>query len=173
MNGKILPEFDPLKGNEISPESLGFFYYFLYLSKTIEKLVLEKLTEPSISTNLSILSFDCIYVPNTTKIILKVYKMNKKLIKFSKKFEDYLVTNKNKFEKDEELYKIVSNEKLRNKCINNPYFVIHVMMKNKLRMELISNSYNDFKYILNSLNFVMNEYKSLISLSSRIDQNIE
>lgn len=173
MNGKILPEFNPLKGNEINPESLGFFHYFLYLSKTIEKLVLEKLTEPTICTNLNILSFDTIYVPSTTKIILQVYKINKKLIKLSKTFDEYLITNQNKFEKDEELYKFVTNSKIRNKCIHNPYFVIHVMMKNKLRMELISNSYEDFKYILNSLNFVMNGYKSLISLSDRIEQIFE
>ena len=74
------------------------------------------------------------------------------------------------FESDEFLKTIINDEKLRNRCISNNNFLLYIITKNGLRLEIIAPSYNDFKYILNGISFLIKELESLVLLSNRIEQ---
>ena len=172
VNGQILPDYDPFSRIEMTAESLGFSKYFFYLTKQIDKVVFEKLTEPTISSAINVMSFHLIFVPNSTKSLIILHKINEQLKRKSESFKDYLVKHQKSFDNDEFLKLLKNDEKLTIRCLNNTFFQLHILIKNGLRLEVIASSYSDFKYILNGLNILLKEFDYIKKLSDRIVQNL-
>jgi hypothetical protein len=173
VNGVILSEYDPFKGNEVHPFSVGFTNYYFYLHKDINKLIFEKTTEPCLSSAINVQSLQSFYVPEATKIAINIHKLLKSLMKKGQTIDDYIQTHREKSKVEKALYTVLTDHDLRSRCLENPSFIIYLIMKNSQRIEIITQKYKEFKDLLNGLNFLVNEFQSLIELSERIHQELE
>ena len=118
------------------------------------------------------MSFHLIFVPNSTKSLIILHKINEQLKRKSESFKDYLVKHQKSFDNDEFLKLLKNDEKLTIRCLNNTFFQLHILIKNGIRLEVIASSYSDFKYILNGLNILLKEFDYFKKLSDRIVQNL-
>ena len=127
------------------------------------------MTEPSIKTDINISSIDTVFVPNNMKNIVNYQQLINKSMKKDIDINQYLssIINLEEIGIDD---KFILNESLRKKSEEVLNYLIHLILNNGIRLELILQSYEDFKHWLNALTSIVKHKNRLSIISNKIEQ---
>ena len=149
------------------PEDFNFFKCFLCVDRSITKLLFNKIKEDDKSFEINLTSISKIIVPKTTKDVIFIKQIYKKIYK--NKFSDankYIEKNLGKLVKmyhfginselaeiDEKLF----DEEYRILLLNSNKFMLYIYLKpdEETRIELIFNDYEEFKHWLNGMENIL------------------
>ncbi len=160
-------DFNPL--NEAFPENSGFTKFFVYADKTLCKLNFEKLTDPSIKSEINISSINRVLVTKVMKNIVNYLQLLTKTRRKGIDINKYVSSMKNLEEIDID-YKFIMNEVFRKRCEEVNLYVLNLILNNGIRIELILSSYDDFKHWLNALTSIVKHKNKLPLLAGKIEQ---
>ena len=146
-------EFDPFD-NTIQHiiEKLKFEKALISLDNSFKKINIEM---KGINTGYWIKEVDYLEISKKMTDILHIHRINKIYLNSKAKSEIYLPDGKKNNSE-----KIVLNGEYKEKCLNAKYFLLSLIMKNQIRIELIFPIFIEYKIWAKKLDFLIkNQYK--------------
>ena len=146
------------KSNKINPceqlslEEQGFKQYFIYVDKSLRKLVFLDTNTHLIHTEIFISDFLKIEISKKMENLFAVHKLQKKL-------------NNSKIDPNEYF------DKFQNKFLENDYYVLSLYLTTNVRLEFVFTSFEEFKIWNKGINEIISNRMKLSRYKSRIKQD--
>ena len=157
-------KYNPL--NNISNDHLtnspyNFIRSTISLNKSFNfiRIVLTTQLDP---IDINIKDIECTVVSTYIKNMIEIYREYKKNIKYNRENEKF---NKIFIKKVKEKYSDLNlSEDYINKCINSKKFNFILIIKGKQKMEIVFESYEDFKMWINGIVFIIKNRNKILEL---------
>lgn len=163
LDKKHLFEYNPLENEKESLECFGFSKMFLYLDKSLKKLVFEKLDNHSFLSEILLSSISKIEVPKVTQNIVTLQQIYRK---YKKQFKDPEIF----FDKIQRIKDSTSqiNENYKYKCLLTTHFSLFILLTTGVKIELLLLSYEDYKNWFEGLSLILKSKPKLPRLKNKI-----
>lgn len=152
--------YEPLEAKR--PEAYGFEKMFMNLDKSLRMLIF---TDQNLKTNIEIYidKLDKVEPVKQTKTVHMMHKVYKSIKKQSMNPDEYLnhLTN-------EKGSCFLFNEEYRYKCLSTPYYLVMLSLRSGIEIDVIFNSYKDYKDCTRGLECILNIKPKLALLKNRI-----
>jgi hypothetical protein len=166
LEKKHLFEYNPLENDKepLSLECYGFSKMFMYLDKTLKKLVFEKQDSYSFLSEILLISINKIEVPKITQNIATLQQIYRK---YKKHYNDpEMFFDKIQRIKDNNCSQL--NENYKYKCLLTTHFSLFIYLTTGIKIELLLLSYEDYKNCNEALNLILKNKAKLARLKNKI-----